>query len=74
MMYGGVGAITVKTVVTSGALALVIWTALFALQGVGISAMAKNRGIGKRYLAFCLSSISCISANSRAIAIFSGIK
>lgn len=35
------------------AIALVIWSALFLLQGFGLSAMAKRRGIGKRWQAFC---------------------
>ncbi len=52
MMFGGIGSITAKTVILSSVLALLIWSALFVLQGVGVSTMAKNRGIGKRYLAF----------------------
>lgn len=34
-------------------IAFTIWLALFTLQGFGLSAMAKRRGIGKRWQAFC---------------------
>ena len=35
------------------AIAFAIWLALFSLQGVGLYAMAKRRGMQKRWLAFC---------------------
>ncbi len=34
-------------------IAVAVWLALFILQGVGLCAMAKGRGIQKRWLAFC---------------------
>lgn len=47
--YGGT---TEKTLIGSAVIAVLIWGALFVLQGVGLSTMAKNRGMKNRYLAF----------------------
>ena len=47
--YGGT---TEKTLIGSAVIAFLIWGALFVLQGVGLSVMAKNRGVKNRYLAF----------------------
>lgn len=48
----GVTDLTQKTFIAAGVIALVVWLALFILQGIGLSKMAENRGMKRRYLAF----------------------
>ena len=51
-MFGGVGNITSKTIILCAVCAVLIWVGLFAMQGVGLATMAKNRGIGKTWMAY----------------------
>ncbi len=51
-MFGGIGNITPKTIIFCSICAALIWGGLFVMQGVGLSVMARNRGIGKRWMAY----------------------
>lgn len=51
-MFGGIGNITQKTIILCAVCAVLIWGGLFALQAVGLATMAKNRKIGKTWMAY----------------------
>ena len=52
LMYGSVSGTTESAILTCLFWAFLVWGGLFVLQGFGLAAMAKNRGIEKRWKVF----------------------
>ncbi len=52
LMFGSANSVTPRLIISCGVLALLVWGGLFILQGFGFCAMAKKRGMEKRWLAF----------------------
>ena len=53
LMSGQPGAgVNLRVIIVCAVFALIAWGTFFVLQGIGLSTMAKNRGMKKRWLAF----------------------